>query len=260
MQPYLSDISSELADLFQYMLDNRLMDIVSDPDAPPTQNYTAPLDAYGSAFLLLPYRAMDAFNMVQSFGLFADYCLGRDSVPCTDISYIHIWGLEVLYVSLAERLVGEDKAPSLRSWWIKVMLTNDVLPIGEVFQDVQRQTEKGIEMSCYPYVNLHSEVGRSETAFFLYQVYLGVDESLDSLEMESVELRHNAAAAQSVLDMEISNSEESGALVLRLDYSASRYEKESMERFGRLFKDAVSSLLARLGEKGVTCGELKPVL
>lgn len=136
----------------------------------------------------------------------------------------------------------------------------DDLPIGEVFKDVQRQTEKGIEMSCYPYVNLHSEVGRSETAFFLYQVYLGVDESLDSLEMESVELRHNAAAAQSVLDMEISNGEESGALVLRLDYSASRYEKESMELFGRLFKDAVSSLLAHLGEKEVTCGELKPVL
>ena len=135
----------------------------------------------------------------------------------------------------------------------------DDLLLGDVFAGVQQQIQKGIEYSCYPYVNLHSSVASHETAFFLYQVYIGAGDSLESMGIEPVELRRNAAAAQSVLDMEISN-EEGDALSLLLDYSASRYDASSMEKFGRLFLDAVQKLMARLGDNDVTCGECKPVL
>lgn len=135
----------------------------------------------------------------------------------------------------------------------------DDMPLRDVFAGVRQQIQKGIEYSCYPYINLNSSVASHETAFFLYQVYINTGDSLDSLKIEPVELRRNAAAAQSVLDMEISNGE-NDALSLLLDYSASRYDAHSMEKFGRLFVDAVGKLMAHLGDNDVTCSECKPVL
>ena len=126
VQPHLDGISSELAELFQYMLDNRLL-YAANPEVNLTLDDVGHLESYDSAFLLLAPQYSNAFTLLHLFGRFANNCLAPDSAPCTDVGDLHSLGMEALYISLADRVAGEDNAPSLRSFWIRSMLTSDVL-------------------------------------------------------------------------------------------------------------------------------------
>ena len=53
------------------------------------------------------------------------------------------------------------------------------------------------------------------------------------MEIETVDIRQNNAASQSVLDIEILDSDL--GLRLSLDYASSRYERSTMDRFCKLF-------------------------
>lgn len=126
VQPHLDDISSELAELFQYMLDNRLL-YAANPEVNLTLDDVGHLESYDSAFLLLQPQYRNAFTLLHLFGRFANSCLAPDSVPCTDVGDLHSLGMEAMFISLADRVAGKDNAPSLRSFWIRSMLTTDVL-------------------------------------------------------------------------------------------------------------------------------------
>lgn len=100
VQPHLDGISSELAELFQYMLDNRLL-YAANSEVNLALDDVGSLESYDSAFLLLAPQYRNTFTLLHLFGRFANNCLAPDSAPCTDVGDLHSLGMEALYISLA---------------------------------------------------------------------------------------------------------------------------------------------------------------
>jgi hypothetical protein len=131
----------------------------------------------------------------------------------------------------------------------------DDMTVTALFASVREQVRGGIEHSVYPYVDTISQVGATESAYVLYQQDIRDMNEIKSFGIETVDIRQNQAASQTILDMEILDGED--GLQLMIDYAASRYNDTSMERFAALFKAAAEALLKHGAEPDMTVGELK---
>ena len=131
----------------------------------------------------------------------------------------------------------------------------DDLTLRDVFADVHDQVQKGIEHSCYPYVDLHNQVANGESAYLLYQQDIRDMNSMDGFDVETVDVRQNQAASQTILDMEILDG--SDGLQLMIDYAASRYKDTSIENFRNIYIRVAHALIENLGQEDVTVGTLR---
>ena len=131
----------------------------------------------------------------------------------------------------------------------------DEMTLRDVFADVHDQVQKGIEHSCYPYVDLHNQVANGESAYVLYQQDIRDMGSSDGFDVETVDIRQNQAASQTILDMEILDGAE--GLQLMIDYAASRYEESSIENFRNIFIRVAHLLVGSHSQENVTIGELR---
>ncbi len=131
----------------------------------------------------------------------------------------------------------------------------DDLTLRELFAEVHGQVQKGIEHSCYPYVDVHNQAGGSEAAYLLYQRDIRDMGGFEGMDVETIDIRQNQAASQTVLDMEILDGAE--GLVLMIDYTASIYNDESMERFKDIFVRVAQGLATHNSQTDVTVGELR---
>ena len=131
----------------------------------------------------------------------------------------------------------------------------DDLTLRDVFADVHDQVQKGIEHSCYPYVDLHNQVANGESAYLLYQQDIRDMNSMDGFDVETVDVRQNQAASQTILDMEILDG--SDGLQLMIDYAASRYKDTSIENFRDIYIRVAHALIENLGQEDVTVGTLR---
>ena len=134
---------------------------------------------------------------------------------------------------------------------------NDKDTIRDIFADIHNQVQGGIEHSCYAYVDKHNQVG-NECAYLLYQQDIRDMGGADGMNIETVDIRQNQAASQTILDMEILDGKE--GLILMIDYAASRYTQESMEKFRDLFVMTAQALVTHNSQKDVTVLELKKKL
>ena len=132
---------------------------------------------------------------------------------------------------------------------------NDGCTLRDVFSEVHRQVQKGIEHSCYPYVDLHNQVANGESAYLLYQQDIRDMGSLDGMNIRTVEIRQNQAASQTILDMEILDG--ASGLVLMIDYAASRYDDESIERFKDIYVRTAQAMVTHNSQSDVTVGEIR---
>ena len=126
--------------------------------------------------------------------------------------------------------------------------------IRDIFADIHNQVQGGIEHSCYAYVDKNNHVGL-ESAYLLYQQDIRDMDGGAGMNIETVDIRQNQAASQTILDMEILDGKE--GLVLMIDYAASRYNQESMEKFRDLFVMIAQSLVTHNSQKDVTVQELR---
>ena len=126
--------------------------------------------------------------------------------------------------------------------------------IRDIFAEIHNQVQGGIEHSCYAYVDKHNQVG-NECAYLLYQQDIRDMGGADGMNIETVDIRQNQAASQTILDMEILDGKE--GLVLMIDYAASRYTQESMEKFRDLFVMTAQALVTHNSQKDVTVAELR---
>lgn len=131
----------------------------------------------------------------------------------------------------------------------------DKMTIRDIFADIHNQVQGGIEHSCYAYVDRHNQVGNEESAYLLYQQDIRDMGGAGGMNIETIDIRQNQAASQTILDMEILDGKE--GLILMIDYAASRYNQESMERFRDLFVMTAQALVTHNSQKDVTVGELK---
>lgn len=134
----------------------------------------------------------------------------------------------------------------------------DGLTLRQVFADVSEQVRKGIEHSCYPYVDSRNQVAKGECAYLLYQQDIRDMGGMDGFDAEALDVRQNQAASQTILDMEILDGAD--GLQLMIDYAASRYNDESMENFKNLFIRTAQTLAGYNSQEDVTVGELKKKL
>ena len=127
-----------------------------------------------------------------------------------------------------------------------------------VFADVHEQVQKGIEHSCYPYVDSRNQAGEDECAYLLYQQDIRDMGGMDGFDVVMVDIRQNQAASQTILDMEILDGAE--GLTLMIDFAASRYTEESMERFKDIYVKLAQALVTHNSQADVTIGEIKTKL
>jgi hypothetical protein len=128
----------------------------------------------------------------------------------------------------------------------------------DVFNDVHEQVQKSIEHSCYPYVDSRNQVASGECAYLLYQQDIRDMDGMDGFDVEMVEIRQNQAASQTILDMEILDGGQ--GLTLMIDFAASRYAEESMERFKDIFVKLAQAMVTHNAQSDVTIGELRDKL
>lgn len=137
---------------------------------------------------------------------------------------------------------------------VAVRLKDD-MTIRELFADVHEQVQKGIEHSCYPYVDINSQIGEDDAAYLLYQQDIRDMGGLEDMNVEAIDVRQNQAASQTILDMEILDGED--GLTLMIDYTASLYNDESMDSFKDTFVKVAQSLVTQVSQKDVTVSEIR---
>lgn len=126
------------------------------------------------------------------------------------------------------------------------------MKLSDLYKNVSEQITAGIEHSGYPYTMLSgNSVVRDDVLCFLYQQ--GLRDSAGGqgdFEIEEVEIRHNRSASENILDVELLDGED--GLELMLEYNASCYKSESMERFRDIFIAVTETLLAFNDEENAT--------
>ena len=131
----------------------------------------------------------------------------------------------------------------------------DTDTIREVFYDVHEQVRMGIEHCCYPYVESETSVGVGETAYLLYQQDIRDMDDMDGFNVEMVDVRQNQAASQTVLDMEVLDGAD--GLTLMIDFAASLYSEESIERYKDIYIKVAQALVTHNSQTDMTIGEIK---
>ena len=124
-----------------------------------------------------------------------------------------------------------------------------------VFADVHEQVQKGIEHSCYPYVDSTDQYSNGEAAYLLYQQDIRDSGGLEEFGIEPVEVRQNQAATQALLDIEILDG--SDGLQVMIDFAASLYEEYSIKEFLRIYTKLAQAMVTHNSQADVTIGELK---
>ena len=132
---------------------------------------------------------------------------------------------------------------------------NDKMTLNDLYQSVHEQVKGGIEHSCYSYVDVHNQAGDSEAAYLLYQQDIRDMGGAGGMNIETIDIRQNQAASQTILDMEILDG--SDGLVLMIDYAASRYKQESMEKYRDIFVKVANLLVTHNSQEDLTILDIK---
>mgnify|MGYP002508613034 CR=1 FL=1 len=159
----------------------------------------------------LPYVSSTNANDVQVSWIYN----GRD-----DIASISSVGLLCRELSVALRLHNKSN-------------------LHDIFTEIHQQVQNGIKYSCYPYMATIPQDEEGDIACVLYQRDIREADDFDGMNVNKVEIAHNNAAAQSVLDIQILDGED--GLQYVFDYTVGQYKQETMSEFQNLFKRVVAA-------------------
>ncbi|MBR1846995.1 MAG: AMP-binding protein [Bacilli bacterium] len=135
---------------------------------------------------------------------------------------------------------------------------DEKMTLRQLFAEIHNQVQGGIEHSCYAYVDTHNQVANGESAYLLYQQDIRDMGGMDGMNIETVDIRQNQAASQTILDMEILDGKE--GLMLMMDYAASRYTRASMEKYCDLLVRTAQAMITHNSQDDVTLGQLRAKL
>ena len=89
----------------------------------------------------------------------------------------------------------------------------------------------------------------------LYQQDIRDGGDLEDMNIEMIHVRQNQAASQALLDIQILDGED--GLETMIDYAASRYKKESVEKFKDIFVRITQLLLHHTTQNDITVKEIR---
>ena len=78
---------------------------------------------------------------------------------------------------------------------------------------------------------------------------------MEGFDVETVDVRQNQAASQTILDMEVLDGAD--GLQLMIDYAASRYKDTSIEAFRDIYVRVAKTLVESRGQEDITIGGLQ---
>jgi len=129
------------------------------------------------------------------------------------------------------------------------------MPVKNLYEDVQNQILAGIEHYKYPYTMIGANVVKDDGLCFLYQEDLrDTSEEMKELKIEEVEIRHNKAASENLIDIEVLDG--SDGLELMIEYNASCYKEKSMNDFRDLFLVITECLIDIYGDENANIHQL----
>ena len=131
----------------------------------------------------------------------------------------------------------------------------DKTNLRDIFTEIHDQVRNGIKYSCYPYMANVPQDEEGDIACIIYQKDIREGDDFTEINMEEIEIAHNNAAAQSVLDIQILDGDDGLRYVF--DYAASRYELQTMTKFQDLFKSVVAAIVNNSNTDGYDFGQLK---
>ncbi|MBO6046457.1 MAG: AMP-binding protein [Erysipelotrichaceae bacterium] len=133
----------------------------------------------------------------------------------------------------------------------------DDMTLREICASAHEQVQEGIKHSIYPYVekNPSQIVSRNELGCLLYQQDIRDLGGMEDYDIETISIKQNKQASQSIIDMEVLDG--SDGLQIFIDYAASRYKKQSMEAFNRIFIATGHILLLNTQNSEITYSKLK---
>ncbi len=131
--------------------------------------------------------------------------------------------------------------------------------IVDMFASVHEQVQKGIEHSVYPYVEIDAAQGTLEDsmATLLYQQDIR-DVGGAGSGVSAVNVQQNRGASENILDMQVLDG--TAGLQLAFDYTASRYKKESIDEFQKLFARVTQIVADNSTQTGITFREIRDEL
>ncbi len=263
-------------DYYYLMLQEREEDVHTDFYNESRQYFE---DRYGSVEWV-SYPKIDHESRENMFGeLLAQIGIEQPQMAAMERAYMISRNEFFITVAALAISIYNNHAPNVKLSWIfngredlqsmsTVGLLFRDLPVGvqfreeetlrELFADVHEQVQKGIEHSCYPYVDTCNQVANNESAYLLYQQDIRDMGTLDGFDVETVEVRQNQAASQTILDMEVLDGKD--GLQLMIDFAASRYEEASIEKFKNIFVKTAQCLVTHNSQEDVTVKELRDKL
>ncbi len=123
----------------------------------------------------------------------------------------------------------------------------------ELYDDVIEQINSGITHSCYPYIESDNNVVEDDYACVLYQDDIRNLGEIPGL-IGEVELDNEKLASQNIMDLEILNRDE--GIVMMIDYAASLYNDDSIDRYRKIYCATIDALLGHIGDEGVLIKKL----
>lgn len=129
------------------------------------------------------------------------------------------------------------------------------ITLRDLFSEIHNQVRNGIKYSCYPYIAFKPQDKEGDIVCVIYQKNISEEEDFVGANVNSVEIKHNNAAAQSILDIQIIENENGMEYVF--DYSASSYDKKTMVEFQNLFKQIVDTIVKNANTEGYNFKQLK---
>ena len=132
---------------------------------------------------------------------------------------------------------------------------NNKSNLHDIFTEIHEQVRNGIKYSCYPYMATIPQDEEGDIACVLYQRDIREADDFDGMNVNKVEIAHNNAAAQSVLDIQILDNED--GLQYVFDYAVGRYKQETMSEFQNLFKRVVAAIVNNINTEEYNFEQLK---
>lgn len=124
----------------------------------------------------------------------------------------------------------------------------------ELYDNIIEQINSGITHSCYPYVESNNNVVEDDLACVLYQDDLRNLDEIPGL-LDEVELDNEKLASQNIMDLEILNKDE--GIVMMIDYAASLYKPESIDRYRKIYCATIDVLISHIGNESVPVKKLE---
>ncbi len=119
----------------------------------------------------------------------------------------------------------------------------------DLFKNVGEQVNKGIYYSCYPFVGLNQACEESNDAAVIYQSDLRTLNSVNEMKFTLVDLPGKTDSADNYLDIEIHDTDD--GCKLYLDYNASVYTKDSINKFRKLYTKIACSFIEHIGDPDI---------